>query len=789
MQVFDEIKKIINSNKNYIYQRIINYINNIPINCIIKNINQPTKSNSLEYEIEASLIKFILAYSIKTEFIKKEKFSMKEMEKYFNNIINFLENKNKDLRLFHIKILKNLLISDKGIDIIINYVQSNDDNIFTLSDFIINYSKQATIKLFNKDFIQNDLNELNNLYLYLILKINDEECLKKVKILIYTYLYEKKDINEFILKSSEYIVNNSNIDNKILKEFEIKFNEINLNINEIPKEIISLIGKDFMQNNDDLLHFFNKDNILNNYNYMTEVIKNNNINEKIIVVDDLNYDKNKIHLFSTAFLIANGLKSNLEKCDFEIFNEDNFSEDKYSKFLDKIIEEINMFMNKNKFKNVFIQKHLIKFHKKDFIHYLSVICNNNDKTELEENYINKRILKEASEIKEDNNSNKNKNELIIIKVKKNKEKNLNENENDEKNKESSFSPLSGSFVPSVDSFVYFLQYSLENAEKFINSNLINNISTEKLIYFPNILYMLNLKIPKYNEASNSIEFESVHIDSFDEDQKFGDNDYYYGCKYIDSIYYNFNENFIDFNYLGSFHSNLKYEIKNYFENTEEDVFNFLIYPKSLFFYDIRIKFPSTSIGREKIIKLKIDKIKEKTNNIIYYNEYDDDETIIPYAQYLRNLIKKFLFFFDTFKDNKELNDIINIQIVLVYDYLLIDKKVLTKEKADKFKMINKKIVFHLYFFDFKKMDALEKERKIEENKKIIEEKNKQIEEKNKQIKELERQLKEKSEQIKDSKFNKLVEKIIMELNSNNNLSYGEKFKQLEIWLKDYYSNK
>ena len=87
-------------------------------------------------------------------------------------------------------------------------------------------------------------------------------------------------------------------------------------------------------------------------------------------------------------------------------------------------------------------------------------------------------------------------------------------------------------------------------------------------------------------------------------------------------------------------------------------------------------------------------------------------------------------------------------------------------------MINKKIIFHLYFFDFKKMDLLEKERKIEEKNKQIEENKKIKENYNKKIEELMRQLKEKSEQLKDSKFSKLVEKI-MELNSNDNLSSGK----------------
>ena len=59
---------------------------------------------------------------------------------------------------------------------------------------------------------------------------------------------------------------------------------------------------------------------------------------------------------------------------FEIYNEDNFSEDKYSFILiSKLKKLIYMNTNNKNCYNDFIPKNSIKFHKKKFLHYLSVI--------------------------------------------------------------------------------------------------------------------------------------------------------------------------------------------------------------------------------------------------------------------------------------------------------------------------------------------------------------------------------------------------------------------------------
>lgn len=40
-----------------------------------------------------------------------------------------------------------------------------------------------------------------------------------------------------------------------------------------------------------------------------------------------------MHLFSTEFLVVNGLKSKIYENYFQIFNEDNYSIDLFAKFL------------------------------------------------------------------------------------------------------------------------------------------------------------------------------------------------------------------------------------------------------------------------------------------------------------------------------------------------------------------------------------------------------------------------------------------------------------------------
>ena len=74
--------------------------------------------------------------------------------------------------------------------------------------------------------------------------------------MIYFYLYERGDINEFIIKSSEEIVKEEIIDDKILRNFEIKYNEFNIDINQVSNDIISFYGKEHNKNYNVYIKFF-----------------------------------------------------------------------------------------------------------------------------------------------------------------------------------------------------------------------------------------------------------------------------------------------------------------------------------------------------------------------------------------------------------------------------------------------------------------------------------------------------------------------------------------------------
>ena len=199
----------------------------------------------------------------------------------------------------------------------------------------------------------------------MLFQIKDSENIKKLKILIYEYIYKKPDISEFIKNSSIEIVNIGVADDSKLREYESKYSEFNISINNVQNNINLFFGEDLKKNISNLLNFFNPNNILNNNIYKNdEKLKGE---DSKIMIDDLNYKKDKIHLFSTKFLMVNGLKSKIYDNDFQIFNDDSYSIDLFVKFLRKIILEINESILKNNFENDFMKRHLIKLNTKEFI--------------------------------------------------------------------------------------------------------------------------------------------------------------------------------------------------------------------------------------------------------------------------------------------------------------------------------------------------------------------------------------------------------------------------------------
>ena len=102
-------------------------------------------------------------------------------------------------------------------------------------------------------------------------------------------------------------------------------------------------------------------------------------------------------MFSTEFLIANGLKSQIIENDFEIFNKNNLSIDLISNYLRKIIEEIDVSINNNNFNTDFIKNHLIKLHRNNFHKYIISKLIYDDKKQNKIKDTKENDLKNASE--------------------------------------------------------------------------------------------------------------------------------------------------------------------------------------------------------------------------------------------------------------------------------------------------------------------------------------------------------------------------------------------------------
>ena len=276
-------------------------------------------------------------------------------------------------------------------------------------------------------------------------------------------------------------------------------------------------------------------------------------------------------------------------------------------------------------------------------------------------------------------------------------------------------------------------------ETIINEKLIKNIDKKDLIYLPNILFMLNLKIPVLDEKNNSLIFKSLHLDFFHSEKKDINENYYYGCKEIDAFYQNISEK--EYNVFDSqyFHTNITFvKSKNDKGFILQDKKEFSIFPKSILFCEIKNTFPNTQKGNEEVLKIKIEQQQKKEIKKDYSICYiDENDPLFGYNNQLIKLIKKFRYFFKTLKDKKINKDELNLHMIFVYDLYDIDDnkyndiKILTERLLNKYKErfegIND-IIFELVFFDCFQLNKdirtqLEEEK---ENNKKLNENNKQL---------------------------------------------------------------
>jgi len=572
MSVLEEITKLLEiKEKKYLYLKILSYIYQKPDSYITEIQNQIENILKMYDYIRVILENHLNQNNIKINISENDKNNFREIEKYFIKVIEDFENKKENLRVEQLTILKNLLSNKKSYKIIVRKLEPN--NIFTIKNFIIYYSKFAIDKLFIKDFSQNDYNELNNIYLSLIFQLKDKEYLQRLKIIIYKYLYENNNnntINTFIVNSSKEIFKNESDDDKNLLYFQNKYNEINLDKFKVSDNIKDYFGKNLQKNILDILSFFDINKIKKNSIYLDNKVENTDTFEENIVIDDLNYNPNKIHLFSPEFLIVNGFKSKIEECDFQIFNKGNYNIEQFSKFLKKIIDNLNDFIKSNN-KCDFLSSHLVEVKKKGFNHYISANLGYDDKME----------LKKINDIY----SNQNLSIKINVHQKNDIDKKIINNNDNDSNKTSS---LSRTIMSNSD----INKDSSDQFEYIVNNLLKGNIEKDKLINLANILYKFNFKLMKYNDKNNTIKFVSAYLNhiSKKKDENQSENyktNYCYGFKEIDSIFqYNFNK-FICVDDLDYFDINLIYikEEKNeYFKIIDKKEKKLAIYPNSIFFF-------------------------------------------------------------------------------------------------------------------------------------------------------------------------------------------------------------
>lgn len=238
----------------YLYQRIIHYIN--------QNLG---KIELLKYNKDRELKIFEYLKKLFGGELNVLNSTVKDKINFFEDVISNLKNEKQHKKATILEILKNLIFSEK--DKVMNFTDINIENInekiFTLNDFILTYALKV-IELFKNNKINEDEVSENsmNLYLYLIFQIKNSDLHLKLKFLVYSYLYEKKNssnIKNFIFESSKLIVNKQIININDLLNLEKKYEEFdNIDIKNV---------------SDNVAKFFSRNEEINNYQNLFKNLK------------------------------------------------------------------------------------------------------------------------------------------------------------------------------------------------------------------------------------------------------------------------------------------------------------------------------------------------------------------------------------------------------------------------------------------------------------------------------------------------------------------------------------
>ena len=136
-----KIEKIIKENKNYLYQRIKNFLDKVPKTDIFATQEQMKIDGREGKSLEEKLINILKVFINENNIDIKNIIMAESIEVYFDTIIKFIENSKNNPREFHVLILMNLLTSKKGKEAI-NKNSENKSKTTTM-DFIVKYTTLA----------------------------------------------------------------------------------------------------------------------------------------------------------------------------------------------------------------------------------------------------------------------------------------------------------------------------------------------------------------------------------------------------------------------------------------------------------------------------------------------------------------------------------------------------------------------------------------------------------------------------------------------------------------------
>ena len=296
------VEKISNSNCELSYKQIIELLGNLTfgvegINCELKN--KPKTNKEI---IECYLINKVQL------FIKNK--SLKNNEKISEfikcNHLLFCTDDSFQRICLRFFLIINLFLSEK-------YERFSNYNEFIMNFYYLyyKYTKSENLNKF-RDEILSKIYLLNYSNFSFDEKFMNEEYISTLKKEL-EILKQKK--NGFKLKINRNILNN----NKLLKLFHLK---------KVDEEKVK--------------RFFKFSTIQDNY------LKFNQEQKVDLLVDNLNYNENKLHVFNIFFIINCGLIDKIERDSLQIFNGDNNVVSLLKKYADSLLETINEIIQKIK---------------------------------------------------------------------------------------------------------------------------------------------------------------------------------------------------------------------------------------------------------------------------------------------------------------------------------------------------------------------------------------------------------------------------------------------------------